>query len=376
MKRRALLRAGAASLMGLAAAPLIGKPSTAADWSDCCPAEGEIRLCCNENPYGPSPLARQAIQDSLVRGNRYPQAALKSLKQAIADANGLSPEQVFVAPGSVSILRLAAWWLARQQKAVLSSEHTFQWLLRFARQLGSDVITVPATDSMHFDLSAIKNRLDKDVGLVYLCNPNNPTSTSLPLTEIQQFCRTVAPDYPVFLDEAYVEYLPDFKTHNAAVLLADYSQLMISRTFSKIYGMAGMRIGYLLAAPEIVTEMESLDIGFNISVSNVSAEAALASLSDTTFLSESLAQNEKSRSILLEQLSSWNIPHFGSTANFVYADVSRYGVDDMKAAFAEKEIVLNPHTIKDKNYLRISLGRPSEMEALGQRLNQFFTKHK
>ncbi len=375
MKRRALLRTGATSLMGLAAAPLIGKTNAITDWTDCCPPEGEIRLCCNENPYGPSPLARQAIQESLLRGNRYPQASLKALKQAIADANGLSSEQVFVAPGSVSILRLAAWWLARQQKAVLSSEYTFQWLLRFARQLGSEVITVPAMESMHFDLSAIKNRLDKDVVLVYLYNPNNPTGTSLPLTEIHQFCRSVTPDYPVFLDEAYVEYLPDFKTHNAAALLADYPQLMISRTFSKIYGMAGMRIGYLLAAPEIVAEMESLDIGFNISVSNVSAEAALASLSDEAFLRNSLVNNEKSRAILQEQLNSWDIPHYNSTANFVYADVSRYGVDDMKAAFAEKEIVLNPHTIKNKNYIRISLGRPSEMEALGQRLNQFFTNY-
>ena len=311
-----------------------------------------------------------------MRGNRYPQSAIKALKQAIADANELSPEQVFIAPGSVSILRLVAWWLARQQKAVLSSEFTFQWLLRFARQLGSETISVPATERMHFDLAAIKNRLDKDIGMVYLCNPNNPTGTSLPLSEIHQFCRTVAPDFPVFLDEAYVEYLPDFKTHNSAALLAKHPKLMISRTFSKIYGMAGMRVGYLLAAPEIVQEMEQLDIGFNISVSSISAEAALASLGDEAFLRESLAQTEKSRRAIQDQLASWDIPHFDSTANFVYADVSRYGVEDIKAAFAEKEIVLNPHTIKGKNYLRITLGRPSEMEALGQRMDHFFTNHR
>lgn len=376
MKRRALLRAGASSLMAMAAAPLFSRSHSLLPSDDCCPPEGMIRLCCNENPYGPSPLARQAIQETALLGNRYPQAPIQALKEAIATANGLSPEHVLVAPGSVSILRLVAWWLARQQKAVLSAEVTFPWLLRFAEKLGSAWLTAPMTEDLHFDLNAIQNRLAKEVGLVYLCNPNNPTGTSLPISDIHQFCRRVSPDYPVFLDEAYVEYLPDYPQYNSASLLADYPNVMISRTFSKIYGMAGMRVGYLLAAPEIVQELEGLDIGYRIGVSNISAAAALASLSDQDFMKMSLEKNAQSRTILQKQLEQWEIPHYTSTANFIYADMSRFPLEALRAELKRQQISLNPMERDGQVFLRISLGTPAEMEALGERMNHFFTNHK
>ncbi len=376
MKRRALLRAGASSLMAMAAAPLLSRSTPSLAIDDCCPPEGLIRLCCNENPYGPSPMARQAIQEASILGNRYPQAPIQVLKEAIAEANGVSTEQVLIAPGSVSILRLVAWWLARREKAVLSAEVTFPWLLRFAQKLGCGWLTAPMTEDLHFDLGAIENGLDKEVGLVYLCNPNNPTGTSLPLQDIHQFCRKVSPDYPIFLDEAYVEYLPDYPQHNSAALLADYPNVMISRTFSKIYGMAGMRVGYLLASASVVEELEQLDIGYRIGVSNISASAALASLADKDFVATSLAKNLESRAIVQKQLRQWDIPQYASTANFIYADMSRYSIEPLRAELKKQEISLNPAERDGQVFARISLSSPNDMYAFAKRMDQFFTNHK
>lgn len=362
--------------MAMAAAPLVSRTSPFPAIDDCCPPDGVIRLCCNENPHGPSPVARQAIQEATILGNRYPQAPIQALKAAIAASNGVSEEQVLIAPGSVSILRLVAWWLARREKAVLSAEVTFPWLLRFAQKLGCEWLTAPMTDSLHFDLRAIENNLRKEVGLVYLCNPNNPTGTSLPLPDIHRFCRSVSADYPVFLDEAYVEYLPDYPQHNSAALLADYPNVMISRTFSKIYGMAGMRVGYLLAAPEIVQELEQLDIGYGIGVSNISATAALASLSDKKFVASSLEKNLESRAVLQKQLRQWGIGQYTSTANFIYADMSSYPIEALRAELKRQEISLNPAESDGQVFARISLGSPQEMQAFAKRMDHFFTNHK
>ena len=257
MKRRQLLTAGVKTLIGISATALPFQKMEGAylahqSYGD----QDTLRLCCNENPYGPSPLARQAIQEQILAGNRYPRDMHKKLKQAIADKNGISPDNILIGAGSASILQLIGLWIGMQKKNIVSADYTFSWLMRYAANLGSEWIKIPLDKHFRYDLKGIRKAVNKDTGLVYFCNPNNPTGTYTPPEKAHDFIQTIAPKAPILVDEAYIEYLNHPSHLNTASFLANHPKLMIVRTFSKIYGLAGLRIGYLLADAEIIKELE------------------------------------------------------------------------------------------------------------------------
>ena len=363
MKRRQLLKSGVSGLLGVAATSMLPIELLAQPPSVDRNA-APLRLCYNENPYGPSPMARNAIIEQLQFGNQYPRPLGEKLKEAIAEENGLTSDHVLLAAGSASILQLVGLWMGQQQKNIASADYTFSWMMRYASQFGVRWIKTPLTDSYHFDLKAIERRITDDIGLVYLCQkfyPNNPTGTYIQPEEIHPFIKKHASGTcAVFVDEAYIEYIDGSEAYNTAHLIKQNPHLMVCRTFSKMYGLAGLRVGYLLANPKIIDQLKTLDIGLGISVSNTSLAAALASLNDSKFKADSLSKNTIARDFLHDKLNAWGVDFQEGSANFVHCDVSPYR--DIKRFFDEQSILLNPQKREDKTYLRITIGTEEEME--------------
>lgn len=373
MKRRQLLKTGVKTLIGISATALPfqyieGNNSSSIIHDD----KKTLRLCCNENPYGPSPLARQAIQQQIQTGNLYPREMHKKLKRAIANKNGLSPDHILISAGSASILQLIGLWIGQQQQNIVSADYTFSWLMRYAANFGSEWIKVPLNKHFHYDLKGIRQKVNQDTGLVYFCNPNNPTGTYTLPDEAHAFIKTIASQTPMLVDEAYIEYLNHPQHLNTASLLANHPKLMIVRTFSKIYGLAGLRVGYLLANPDVIRELEKLEIGMGMSVSNTSLAAAEASLQDDSFVNKSLDLNRQAKQFITKQLAQWGIPHTEAVANFMHCDVSHHS-EGLKEALEEQSITLNPISKADKTYLRISIGTIEQMQAFVKRMHPFFT---
>lgn len=370
MKRRQLLKSGVNSLLGVAASSML-PTGLKANSATALSSVDVLRLCYNENPYGPSPMAHKAIMEQIQFGNHYPRPMIGALKKAIAEENKLTEDHVLLAPGSASILQLVGLWVGQQQKNILSADYTFRWLMRYAAQFGSRWIKTPLTSDYYFDLDGIGQKITEDIGLIYLCNPNNPTGTYIAPELFHPFLKNHAAAVPIFVDEAYVEYIETHQAQNTAHLIDQYPQLMVCRTFSKLYGLAGLRVGYLLADPVIIKQLDALDIGLGMNVSNTSSAAALASLKDKQFKAKSITKNAEARHYLQDHLTKWGLKYQEGSANFVHCDVSPYR-QSIKAALDERSILMNPITRADKTYLRITIGTQEEMEQFVSRMDRFF----
>ena len=375
MKRRTAIRQSLVSALTVPLFPALLKGEDSAHIVSKPGDHRNLRLCCNENPDGPFLSARRAIEHAINSGNRYPRETLQKLKEAIAMEHGLTADHVLLGSGSAQLLQLVGLKVALDKKAIVSADYTFRWLMRYAENLGSTWIKAPLDENYKFDLDAIQDAVQANkpqVGLIYICNPNNPTGTYIPQSDVHTFCKQQRSDQILFLDEAYIDYVPE-STPSASLL--DYlPNLIISRTFSKLYGLAGLRIGYLLGNPALLQSLEQLETGFGMNVSNTSAAAALASLRDADSKKKHLHQNEHSRIWLTKQLQRWKLPHTEASANFVLCEVT-----PMAQALTEElktqQITLSPHTREDsKSFLRISIGTRDDLEEFVDRMDKFFTK--
>jgi histidinol-phosphate aminotransferase len=316
-----------------------------------------------------------AIEQSITNGNRYPRETLHELKEAIAAQHGVTTDHILLGSGSAQLLQLVGLKMALDSKAIVSADYTFRWMMRYAENLGSRWIKTPLDANYKFDLDAIQdavNKHDKQVGLVYICNPNNPTGTYIPQSDVHAFCKQQRSDQVIFLDEAYMDYVPE--STPSAPLLKELPNLLISRTFSKLYGLAGLRVGYLLGHPDLIKSLEQLETGFGMNVSNTSAVAAIASLKDTNNILTHLKQNESHRNWLTQQLQRWKLPPTEARANFVLCEVTPMA-KALSEELKKQQITLNPHTRDDsRSFLRISIGRREDLETFVDRMDKFFTK--
>jgi len=370
MKRRTAIRQ---SLMGALTIPLYPNVLEGASRNSNPVANGNIRLCCNENPDGPFTSARLAMTDAISLGNQYPRETLNRLKEAIAAEHDLTPDHVLLGSGSAQLLQLAGLKVALDKKDIVSADYTFSWLMRYAQALGSNWIKTPLNQEYKYNLQALEDAKNSNTGLIYLCNPNNPTGTCLPQSQIHEFCRRQKSTDMVFLDEAYIDYINEASP--SAPLIKELPNLVISRTFSKLYGLAGLRVGYLLGDPDRLKSLSQLETGLGMNVSNTSAAAALASLSDKASKDKHLRQNQASRIWLTQQLQRWDLPHTDARANFVLCEVTRMA-DALTKELKKQQITLNPHARDDsKSYLRISIGRQQDLEEFVDRMDSFFTKN-
>ena len=337
-------------LSGLAAAT--GRPAAGA---------GPIVLNANENPYGPSARAGRAIADSVRIASRYPDDLAGELKAAIARQHRVKPEQVLLGCGSTQILQMAdAAYLLAPGKTVVAAEPTFEAVLEYAAVMQRSPVKVAQTSDFRHDLAKLAAACDEKTGLVYVCNPNNPTGTIVSGDELASFVARVPPSTMILVDEAYHHFVEDPAYRTSLELLEKAPNVIVARTFSKIYGLAGMRLGYAVASPDVARTMERYASQDNVNAAVLSA--ALASLADGELVPSVRKLLNGTRRRLCTELDKDGRRYIPSHANFMMIDVGG-DVLPVIRAFRERRILVGRKFPSMGNWLRITIGKPEEMDA-------------
>lgn len=289
-----------------------GKPITELAREMGIPLENIVKLASNENPLGMSPKAKAAMEEAVATLARYPDDFV--LKKALAVHTGLGAERIVLGNGSNDVLDLIARVFLAPGRSAIFAQHAFAVYPLATLSAGAQLIAVPAKDYGH-DLDAMLAALRPDSRLIWIANPNNPTGTFLPYPQLKTFLHTVPPDVVVVLDEAYNEYLPPSERVDTTTWLAEFPNLVITRTFSKIYGLAGLRIGYAMASVEIADLMNRVRQPFNCN--NLALAAAAAALDDHEFVARSYALNRAGMEQIVGGLKRLGFTHIPSHGNFV-----------------------------------------------------------
>ena len=317
-----------------------------------------IRLGSNENPHGPSTLAKQAMIDAVGISNRYQWDMNALLKTEIAKMTGHTKDHVALGAGSSELLGVVSLWAAYKKGNVVASEPTFKLWMPAARRMGLPTKLVPLTSTKHNDLNGLMNAMDQDTKMVYLCNPNNPTGTVNPTSDLENFIKKVASTTIVLLDEAYTDY---YDTPSMAKMIDAYPNLVIAKTFSKTFGMAGARVGYVLAHPNTIKDLNEFQAWANAGPSAVSMQGALAAIKDKEFVAYCKQENIKAKDILYQGFDALGIKHIKSFTSFVYFDTATYK-KDIPALLLANQIIGARSFEENSSWLRISIGTVAEME--------------
>lgn len=317
-----------------------------------------IRLGSNENPHGPSPLAKKAMIDAVSISNRYQWDMNGILRTAIGKITGHTKEHVALGAGSSELLGIVSLWAAYKKGNVVASEPTFKLWMPAARRMGLPTKLVPLTSSKHNDLEGLMKAMDNETKMVYLCNPNNPTGTVSNTTDLENFIKRVASTTIVLLDEAYTDY---YDTPSMSKLVDQYPNLVIAKTFSKTFGMAGARVGYVLAHPDTIKQLNEFQAWANAGPSAVSMKGALAAIEDISFVDYCKKENIKAKEILYKGFEALQINHIKSYTSFVYFDTATYK-KDIPALLLANHIIGARSFEQNSSWLRISIGTVTEME--------------
>lgn len=319
-----------------------------------------IRLNSNENPNGPGKTAFDGISRAFTDANRYPRASETALYAAIAAHYGLTPKHVQLGCGSTDILRASVSAYTGPGRALVVASPTFESPGNDAKRVGAEVRAVPVTGDLKLDLDAMA-MASRGAGLVYLCNPNNPTSTVHGAAAVKQFIARVMKDSPnttILVDEAYHEYVDDPSYATAIPVAMENPRVIIARTFSKVYGMAGMRVGYALAQPTTIETLtpHALPNGVN----ELGACGAIAALGAKAHIEHERVVNRAARAFTLKALSDAGFPAADSQANFLMVNLRRDAQPFRDACKKEGILVGRPFPPLD-SYCRISIGTMPEM---------------
>lgn len=326
-----------------------------------------IKLASNENPLGASPKALAAIRDELAELTRYPDGNGFNLKARLAERYGVQANQVTLGNGSNDILELVARaYLAPGLNAVFS-EHAFAIYPIVTQAVGADARVASAKDWGH-DLPAMLAAIDSNTRVVFIANPNNPTGTWFGPSALADFLAAVPENVLVVLDEAYIEYAEGAELPNGLNYLADYPNLLVSRTFSKAYGLASLRVGYGVSSPVVADVLNRVRQPFN--VNSLALTAACAALDDVEYVAQSRRANEAGMQQLEQGLRLLGLSWIPSKANFLAIDLGREGASVYQDLLREGVIVRPVGGYGMPNHLRVSIGLPGEnarfLEALAK----------
>jgi histidinol-phosphate aminotransferase len=323
------------------------------------PSNYPIRLDRNENAYGPSNKAIEAIHSSAGSANRYPNGEHEELIDKLASIHKVKQEQILLGSGSREILRMAATTcLSRDKKLVLASP-TFGAIADYAKSVGQEVSAVPLNKRYQHDLDVMLARAERATTLVYICNPNNPTGTLTPRKDLETFLRKLPLTSVVLIDEAYHHYVAS--TSDYASFLdtpVDDPRIVVLRTFSKIYGLAGLRVGYAVASPQIRAKLSAARLQW--AVSALAARAAAAALEDADYVTLSAKRNTDDRQEFYNSTNARMLRSLDSHTNFVLLK-SGLPAEQVLEHFQRNNILLGPRVLEMDTYVRVSLGSRQEM---------------
>jgi histidinol-phosphate aminotransferase len=323
------------------------------------PGDNPIRLSSNENPYGPSPLARSAMADSIISSNRYNWITTEDLIAALAKRNHVEDANILVGAGSTVILDLVVQYFAVQKGNFIVAHPSYTYWAKTAEKSGLKKISIPLSTDKRHDLPAMLSAIDAETKMIYVCNPNNPSGTICEYESLVSFIKEATKKVTVVIDEAYIDYTNQSSVCN---LVTSNKNLIVVKTFSKIYGMAGARIGYAVAHAETINRIgDDLQTWANGSVSVVSRAGAIASLSDNDFLKQCYIKNETVRKYTIDQLTHLNIHCIPSHTNFIYFSLDNYKKDFF--SLLKSNNIEGTYFYEDEGkWTRITVGAMEEMQ--------------
>ncbi len=332
------------------------------------------RLLFNENPYGPSAKVLARLQEVQARSNRYAsfhQYDFLTLKQLIAKQEGVKPTQVVLGHGSIQPLRWIAIMHGGPNAEFVVPAPAFDVVGSYARVMGTKVKTIAADANLRTDLKAMSNAINGKTTLAVVVNPNNPTGTSVATSDLTHFCKSLPSTCLISIDEAYIHYLgPQWRSQSMVSLVSQHPNVLVTRTFSKIYGMAGLRIGFMIASEELVSRIEKeFMMGFPGNMPNtLSVAAAMAALKDEDFLVDSRQKNSQMKQEIYGELIKKGWRHLPSDTNFVYFQTPDF--PNFKQLMNKNGVLLAGGWPTKANWGRVTVGNAQEMEVFFKLLRQ------
>lgn len=356
MDRRAWLQSAGAAFLGSVALPF-GLKNAEAPTLKSVRADGPVRMHLNENPYGPSPKVFAHLLDYSEEYGQYPGPAYRELSALAAAKYGVMPEHCLVGNGSGELLCLAGHLAALNGKTVVSPYPSYDELGSFAERMGASLVSVPLDDGLQTDLYAMLDAIEPDTGLVYICNPANPTGRHIPIDDLREFVKKVPERTLVFVDEAYSEFAtaPDFGS--MLPYLSSHPNLIVTRTMSKAYGLAGFRLGYAFAQKALLDRMTRVRTTY---ASAVAIRAAMTALNDPAWLKQCVDSNAMERSRITSFLRDRGLRVLDSQTNFIFYYT---GVDaaDYRAKFTEHGFNTGRPFPPFREWCRLSIAKGADM---------------
>jgi len=317
-----------------------------------------IKLASNENPLGVSPRAKAAIKKAIAELGRYPDGNAFDLKAALAKRYRVPEECIVIGNGSNDLLEMAAAVFLAPGRSAVYSQHCFAVYPLATQSRGARSIVVPAKDYGH-DLPRMLAAIGNDTRLVFIANPNNPTGTFVPGAELEDFIARAPREVAVVVDEAYTEYLPRELRYDSVAWLSKYPNFILTRTFSKVYGLAGLRVGFGLMQPAVADLLNRVRQPFN--VNSLALAAATAALGDTKFVAKSVKMNRAGMAVLERRLKRLGLETIPSCANFISFRLRRAGAVYEK--LLRQGVIVRPiGGYGMPEHLRVTIGTPKENE--------------
>jgi histidinol-phosphate aminotransferase len=319
-----------------------------------------IILSRNENAYGPSQRVIASMQDSLQFANRYPDPAVSALHEKIAKSHSIKSEQLVLGCGSGEILSIAACAFLAPGKKLIAGLPTFEAIGRCAKALGAEVAEIPLAKNYSHDLAAMLSQAGPSTGLVYICNPNNPTGSLTPRKELEEFIRKLPPSVTVLIDEAYHHYVDHTADYSSFIdNPMNDERVIVARTFSKVFGLAGIRVGYAVGAPRKIQALSArrLPEGLNA----IGARAALVAYDDVEYVQLSAKRNADDRQEFLNQANARMVRGIDSHTNFAMLKTGRMAADVIEH-FRRNNVLIARLFPSMNTYVRVSFGTPPEMK--------------
>ncbi len=318
---------------------------------------GAIKLASNENPLGPSPRAMEAIARNASGVSLYPDALATELREKLAGRLGVSADQLLVGNGSDEILLFIAGAYIEAGDEAVTSQTTFSEYTFATTLFGGTMRYAPMEDG-RFQLNRLLELIGERTRIVFLCNPNNPTGTIFSGKELEAFLERVPRDVLVVSDEAYFEYVSDPSFPDSIALQRTFPDLLVLRTFSKIYGLAGLRVGYGIGSEAVIGDLRRTKEPFNVNI--LAQAAALAALDDEEFLRRSLRTNEEGKIFLMQELGRMGIPCYPTEANFICCNIGRDGMEAFRRIM-DLGVTIRPlASFGLTEWIRVTIGTPEQ----------------
>ena len=327
-----------------------------------------IKLSSNENPYGPSTNVRNAIIDAFDEACRYPYNRVAELEAMIAKKEGVDPNMVLVTGGSNEALRATGRYYGIEKKEIIACKPTYLALMTYAEDFGCKINWVPLDNDLKFDLDEIARRTTNNTSMVFICNPNNPTGTMVGAKELEDFCISTSKKTCVFVDEAYYDYSIMDGYPTMTKLVKKGHDVIVSRTFSKIYGLAGVRIGYIISSPKTIANIKKCTMtGTNM----LATHAAIAAYSEDKFFEYSLKKNKEGLKYLYGLFNELGLDYKESKTNFVFFKTGHH-IDKVAKFMKDKGVLIGRPFPPYYEWCRISTGKIEDLKVFGEKLKEFY----